>query len=136
MTTKPFTPQEIIERLAPNEYCPCHPEGGENAVLMERKQVRIGEVIEYLVETSTYGLWDDIKKLVILWEKKPLWKKSLQEIEQESGYEDYFCKNGTHGIEDSNCGLRHPLCAEKASRPYLKDPKARELFNFLATIIQ
>lgn len=151
MATKPLTPQEIIKKLNSfrlldeNRRLQNMKRTGkrllEKAKLLKEKAelshfvkiarddylgkngIRIGDVIEFLVNTSVQYLWEDLKKLIILWSKDSLWGKSLEEIELESGYR---IKSNMIQIHDSYHGKRLNLCNEEA----------RELFNFLATIIQ
>lgn len=98
MATKPLTPQEIIDRLVPNEYCPCNPEGGENPILSHQNPIRIGDILDRVVKNMVK---DDkkIRLLILHWNTFGL-TKSLQEIAE------------------------------------LDTNESRELFNFLATIIQ
>ena len=136
MTNKPLTPQEIIGRLA-TEYCKCHPEKGDNPRLSHLSAVYIGDVLKRIFMDKKGLIWVDspgYSKLGKLWGKCGI-HKSLQEIEEESGYEDYL-----HPVPFNT---RLALPGEELMPPRfityterkLKSPQARELFNFLAEIL-
>jgi len=83
-------------------------------------------VEEAIMDKTVYGLWDDLKRLTILWEKCGL-SNSLQTISEKSGYETY-CKGGHLG--KNNLAFCDNGCLQR-----LKDPKARELEQFISNLI-
>lgn len=124
MTTKQEI-QELIERLADKEY---HP-GDKRKTDPQVHPVLIGDVLERMrAENLRFSQIEDGSKrpayletavLVRLW--MPCgFTKSLQQIVEESGWEDHC---------DPDCGMCNP-----DAFPQLKSPSAQALFEFLLTL--
>lgn len=138
--------EKLIERLVDNKHA------GQIVWRKDSNQIVIGDVLEKLqdheqclVSTGNFVSAEDIaiqedylvrkpfRKLLYLYARCGI-NLSLQEIIEDSGWEDYTCTDGHHGVSGTNCGNTHPLCAEKAKSPILKDPNARALFEYLITL--
>lgn len=123
---------QIIEKLADGEYevhclCTCFVcevcEGHQSM-----KEVRIGDVLE-VIKVEIKGDFFRGREMYLL----NLWlpfgfSKSLQEIIEDSGWEDCWCGelNGSHS---RNC------VKKRASSVALKSSSAKALFEFLKTIV-
>lgn len=106
MTTKPLTPQEIIDRLA--TYFECYENYG-CIHISHQNPIRIGDVFENIKEK--FGEAGEVKKL------------------EESG-----ATATIFALMNRWCRLGYNKSLQEIVE--LDTNEARELFNFLATIIQ